>query len=113
MRFALQPYLLRMRMLRFQMLLESSCSLLEELQDFFSTQNDEDHGHNWVGIWPYTFDLRPMRATQYSRKRSNTSTRVGWTVGPTSNRTLRDTPVEDLADVSNTTWIFVVELDSL
>ena len=33
-------------------------------------------------------------------------------VGPTNNVSLRETPVEDLAEASNTALIFVVVLDS-
>ena len=52
-------------------------------------------------------------ATLLSRNRSNTSTSGGCTVGPTSKVSFSETPVDDLADASNTARNFVVELDSL
>ena len=38
--------------------------------------------------------------------------RDGWTVGPTSSESLRETPVEDLTEASNTTLSVVVVLSS-
>ena len=47
-----------------------------------------------------------------SRNRRSTSISGGWMVGPTSNVSFNDIPVDDLADASNTALIFVVVLDS-
>ena len=48
----------------------------------------------------------------YNRKRKRTSIIGGWTVGPTRSVSLRDTPVENLAEALNTAQTFVVVLDA-
>ena len=54
-----------------------------------------------------------VSAMRCKRKWINTSMREEWTVGPTSSKSLRETPVEERAEASKTARTLVVVLDSL
>ena len=60
-----------------------------------------------ISIARYILLISAVRAIRCWRNLIKTSIR-GWTVGPTISVSLNDTPVEDLADVSNTARALVV-----